>query len=293
MEIVDALRIYVLAEDFAGYSSRFWAQHGISFLLELHWGRKIHRALFDTGTYPEPILFNAKLLNLNLQNVEYIVISHSHYDHTGGLIGVLKEIGKKLPVFAHPDIFKLSFVTSGVFRYIGPPVSNMKEEAEKLGALWVLSRDPIDILPGVRTLGEITMEEKVEYEKLTRNDVYKVVNGKVMQDTLNDEIGLVINTPEGLVVIGGCSHPGIVSMVRKAIKITNVEKIRAVIGGFHLVNASEERIRRTGEDLRNLGVEEVYTGHCTGLRAECEFSREFGERFHKLHAGMVIDLSER
>jgi len=290
MNRIGGMKIYVLAEDFAGYSSRFWAQHGISFLFEIKIGSRIHKFLFDTGTHAEPILFNAKLLNLNLQEIEYVVISHSHYDHTGGLLGIMKEINKKIPVFAHPDIFKVSFATSHGFSYIGPPVSDLKKEAENLGALWVLSRDPIEILPGVKTLGEIFSDEKVEYEKITRNDVFKLESGDVVQDPLNDEIGLVINTQKGLVVIGGCSHPGIVSMVRKAIKITGINRIHAVIGGFHLVNADSERIERTVNDLRELGAENIYTGHCTGLRAECEFSKRFGEKFHKLHAGMLIEL---
>ncbi len=92
--------------------------------------------------------------------------------------------------------------------------------------------------------------------------------------------------------MGGCSHAGIVSIVKHAIRITGEERVRAVIGGFHLIDASEERIKRTVEEFQKLGVEEVYTGHCTGLRAEAAFLQAYGGRFHKLHSGMVIDLPD-
>jgi 7,8-dihydropterin-6-yl-methyl-4-(beta-D-ribofuranosyl)aminobenzene 5'-phosphate synthase len=103
-------------------------------------------------------------------------------------------------------------------------------------------------------------------------------------------MSLVAKTPEGLVVVSGCSHAGIASIVKHAIRLTGEERVKAVIGGFHLIEAGEERIRKTVEEFQRLGVEEVYTGHCTGLRAEAEFLKAYGERFHKLHAGLVIEL---
>jgi 7,8-dihydropterin-6-yl-methyl-4-(beta-D-ribofuranosyl)aminobenzene 5'-phosphate synthase len=92
------------------------------------------------------------------------------------------------------------------------------------------------------------------------------------------------------VVVSGCSHAGIVSIVKHAIRLTGEERVRAVIGGFHLIDASNDRIGRTVEEFKRLGVGEVYTGHCTGLRAEAAFLEAYGERFHKLHSGMVIEL---
>ncbi|MBP1912723.1 MBL fold metallo-hydrolase [Thermococcus stetteri] len=80
------------------------------------------------------------------------------------------------------------------------------------------------------------------------------------------------------------------SIVKHAVGLTGEKRVRAVIGGFHLIDASEERIRRTVEEFKRLGVGEVYTGHCTGLRAEAAFLEAYGERFQKLHSGMVIEL---
>lgn len=287
-EYVDSLKIYTLAEDFSGYNSLFWAQHGISLLLEIKIGDCKKNLLFDTASYTEPILHNLKLFQKKL-DVDYIVISHNHYDHTGGLIGLMKEINKEIPIFAHPEIFKLSYSVDPFFRYIGPP-RNLKSEVEKYGGIWILSREPIYIAPGVFTLGEIEEEEREEWEK-SKTHVVIVKDGRKVEDRMNDEIGLAVLTSKGLVVIGGCSHPGIVSMAKKAMKLAEVDKVYAVIGGFHLVNADEMRIENTVNAFREIGVEHIYTGHCTGLNAECKFKKQLGDKFHKLHAGMIMDLA--
>jgi len=289
MEEIKKIKIYVLAEDFAGYSSRFWAQHGISFFIEILYQNGKNTILFDTGTHHAPVLFNAELLNLNWKDVDRIVISHSHYDHTGGLPGIMEKINKKVDIIAHPEIFKESYAMNGEPRYIGPP-RNIKESVESYGGTWKLTKSPVEILPNVWTLGEISQRDRVEYEVIKDTKVFIKRNGEFLPDYLEDETGMVINTTNGLVVIGGCSHPGIVSMVKRAIKVTGKENVLAVVGGFHLVSATEERIRKTVEDLKEMGVKYIYTGHCTGLRAECEFMRKFGKDFYKLHAGMLIDL---
>ncbi len=287
---VDKLKVYTLAEDYAGYNSPFWAQHGVSFLIEVESNDAKRRILFDTASYAEPILFNMELLNINPKTIDMIVLSHNHFDHTGGLLGIMKEINKEIPVFAHPNIFKVSFATDPEFMYAGiPPLrGGSKEEIEKLGGTWILSRDPIHLMPGVFTLGEITKEEKVEFEKKVTIGLYKLEKGRLVPDEVEDEIGLAINTKKGLIVIGGCSHPGIVSMAQKATKISRIDQVYAVIGGFHLVDAEDERIQNTVNALKKMGVKKVYTGHCTGLKAENMFANEFGKDFEKLHSGKVM-----
>jgi len=287
---VDKLKVYTLAEDYAGYNSPFWAQHGVSFLVEVESNDAKRRILFDTASYAEPILFNMKLLNINPKTIDMIILSHNHFDHTGGLLGIMKEINKEIPIFAHSNIFKVSFATDPEFLYVGiPPLrGGSKEEIEKLGGTWILSRDPIHLMPGVFTLGEITKEEKVEFEKKVTIGLYKLEKGRLVPDEVEDEIGLAINTKKGLIVIGGCSHPGIVSMAQKATKISRIDQVYAVIGGFHLVDAEDERIQNTVNALKKMGVKKVYTGHCTGLKAENMFANEFGKDFEKLHSGKVM-----
>ncbi len=286
----EGLKIYVLADDYAGYNSPFLAQHGVSFLIEAESNGVKRWILFDTASYSEPILFNMKLLKLNPKNMDMIVLSHSHFDHTGGLLGIIKKINKNIPIFAHPDIFKISFSMELEFLYAGvPPIGGgTKEEIERQGGIWILSKDPIRLASGVFILGEIEREEKISFEKETSVHLYKIVDGRVVRDEVEDEIGLGIVTEKGLVVVVGCSHPGIISMVRKAIEISGVDEIYAIIGGFHLIDADSNRINKTIEALKKYNPKKIYAGHCTGLKAEAMFMTDFGDVFEKLHAGKVI-----
>jgi len=275
------MRIYVLVEDYSGYESPFLAQHGVSFLIEKD-GKGI---LFDTGQSAEPILHNMKLLGLDPSlHIDYIFLSHCHYDHTGGLLGILKAIGRRVPVIAHPSIFRRHFVMKPYLRDVGIP--SRREKVEELADLY-LSHRPLEIVEGVYSTGEIRSREDFEQGHV---GVYTLKDGQVVEDSIMDDMSVVVKTPEGLVIVSGCSHAGIVSIVKHAIQMTGEKRVRAVIGGFHLIDASDERIERTVREFQELGVEEVYTGHCTGLRAEAAFMEAYGGRFHKLHSGMVMEF---
>ncbi|WP_456394896.1 MBL fold metallo-hydrolase [Thermococcus sp.] len=273
------VKIHTLAEDYAGYESPFLAQHGISFLIEYR-GKKV---LFDAGQNAAPILHNMELLKVSPGDIDYIFLSHCHYDHTGGLIEILRKIGKRIPVIAHPAIFRKHFVMKPSLRHVGIPFR--REDVEEYGELF-LTAEPFQIIEGMYSTGEIT--EREEFER-KNPEVYTLRDGRIVRDDLRDDMSIAIRTPEGLVIVSGCSHAGIVSIVKHALRLTGEKKVRAVIGGFHLIDAGEERIRMTVEAFKELGVEEVYTGHCTGLRAEAAFLEAYGDRFHKLHAGMVIE----
>ncbi len=275
------MRIYTLVEDYSGYESPFLAQHGISFLIEAS-GRRI---LFDTGQSAEPLLHNMGLLGLKPRDVDYVFLSHCHYDHTGGLKGVLESIGRRIPVIAHPDIFRPHFITEPHLRSVGIPFR--RPEIEELGDL-ILTAEPFEIINGtVYSTGEVREREMFEESELK---VYTLQNGSPVKDRLMDDMSLVVKGPEGLVVVSGCSHAGIVGIVKHAIRITGERRVKAVIGGFHLIDAGRERIERTVKAFLELGVEQVYTGHCTGLRAEAAFMDAYGEGFHKLHSGMIVDF---
>lgn len=297
-EKIDSLLIHVLSEDCAGYDSLFWAQFGVSLLLDIEIKGSRKKILFDTAAYAEPILHNMSLLKLKPQDIDLIVLSHHHFDHTGGLAGIMAAIDKgNVPVVAHPEIFKTSVMAKPYsdlehFPYlnIGFIGKNTKENIEELGGRWILTKDPLCLMTGVMTTGEIEEEGKVDYEKGPTPALQHIKEGRVSPDYMADEISLLVNTPGGLVVITGCSHPGIVSIVKKAISTSGIEDVEAVVGGFHLTDASEKRIGQTVEDLISLNVRRIYTGHCTGIKAEEKLREKFGDRFNRIFSGKIIEI---
>lgn len=296
---VDRLRIYTLSEDYTGYDSPFWASFGISFLLHIKVGEGEKKILFDTASDAEPVLHNMKLFGIAPESIDVIVLSHSHFDHTGGLAGILKEIHKKdVPIISNPKIFGISIMPepylepykSHIYLNQGLTSENSKGNIESLGGRWYLTSDPLHLMPGVMTTGEIKKEEKVSYEKEPYIKLLDLEDGKLMPSMIKDEISISVNMPKGLVVVTGCSHAGVVSTVNKSIKINGSSRVRGIVGGFHLIDASSKAIDQTINDLKNLDVKRIYSGHCTGFEAEYRLRKSFREDFVRLSSGMVIDF---
>lgn len=255
------LKITILNDNSAG--GQCSARHGLSFLIEA--GRTF---LFDTG--PSDIIFeNARILGIGLEKVETIVLSHAHYDHTGGL-----KYFSGQEVIAHPRVF------AGHFRkdasYIGMPLSF--EEARERFTLR-LSREPLWLSDTVVFLGEIPRVNN--FEAQTSPFLDEAGN----EDFIPDDSGVAIKTNEGLVVISGCAHAGICNTVEQAVKVTGESRISAVMGGFHL-NEDDEITSKTIEWLKAKQVKKVMPSHCTELPALAAFYREWP--FRQIKSGQVL-----
>jgi len=285
LEPVDRLRVLVLVDDYSGMDARFLAQHGVSYLVEVEKAGRRTRILFDTGSSGEVVLRNMEALGVDPSTVDYVVISHSHSDHTGGLLEVLRRAGRRLIVVASPGIFKDVYSTRSRLRYTGAPWR--RKEAEEAGALLALSSDPVPLFVGVITTGEIPYSDRLDFDRVDFGFV-RFENGRLVKDFAEEEIGLAVYTKRGLFVIGGCSHPGIGGIALRASKLFGVNEIYAVMGGFHLINADDARIESTVRFLRELGVRKVFTGHCTGIRAEAKILKAFREGFGKLYPGFEV-----
>ena len=274
------LRITTLSENTAGFPGVL-AEWGLSVLIQTD----DFKILLDTSTSIS-VPHNAPIFGLDLSTIDKIVLSHGHFDHTGGLKGVLKQIGKQVEVIAHPDIWARKYARGeGFERYIGVPFS--REELEALGASFTLSREPVWITDDIVTTGEIAMID--EFEQLDPN-MYVKEDGNWRSDELWDDRALIIKTNEGLVVILGCAHRGTINTIRHAQEITGVEQIHTVIGGTHLIGASEERVLHTAAALQELGVQRVGVSHCTGLPSSMLLSQQLGESFFFNNTGTSITV---
>lgn len=284
-----SVRIVAVLDDYAGYETSFLAQHGISLLLEAQLGNECRRILMDTGQSALPILHNLDLLGIPPGSIDAVVLSHCHYDHTRGLAETLRAIGKTaVPVIAHPGIFRPNYVFKPFIRHIGVTRENGPEAIEASGGMLVLTGEPFEIMPGVVTTGEVPRKRDFENQGI---GTYNLADGKIIPDEIVDDLSLVVKVRgKGLAIISGCSHAGIINIIDRAKELTGEEHVEVVIGGFHLIEASQERIEKTAAALKELDVGKVIAGHCTGLAALREFSRVLGDRFEHLHVGKTVEL---
>jgi len=280
------LRLTIVVENSASLgNSSVWAQHGLSILLDLDYGRERMKLLWDTGASSDVMLHNADALHIDLQHLDLICLSHGHYDHTGGLMGVLQRVNGRICIMAHPDIFRPKLKMRPILRFIGPPFR--RAEAEAAGAIMLECIGPAAIAPGVMTTGEVARLETFERVE----GFWTIKDGQYCIDSIPDDQALAINIEgKGLAVITGCAHSGIINTIRHAQKITGVEKLYAVIGGFHLMDADDDRIDATAETLKGLDPAIVRPGHCTGQKAICRLQESLGERCRPLAVGDVIQI---
>ncbi len=284
---VENLKITTLMDDKADRQKSYLAQHGISFFIQFTANGKDHTLLFDTGQEYEPILYNTEALSLDLSKSEKIFLSHCHNDHTGGLVGLLKKIDKKIEIIGHTDLFRDTYKKMDQLVYKGVSEKNSIENIEKNGGKLNLTKEPFEIFPGAISTGQIerdTGTKPTGYVNQVGEDNYET-------DYFLDDMSVVFNLKDkGLFIVTGCSHAGIVEILDHSVKVTGNDKIYGVIGGLHLLNKDEVEINEIIAKLENFNLQFISAGHCTGLAAEYLLSKKYGEKFKSLNAGKVFEI---
>ncbi len=283
--MVRSLRLTVLVDDSANPTKpELTAKHGLSIHTQVRAEGKSYAFLVDTGP-SDAVVRNAEALGIDLSAIKSVFISHGHHDHIGGLIRVLKCAKGKLPVIAHPRVFDPKIEVSPILLYIG---SLFKQaDVEAAGGLTILSRNPVPLMKGVLTTGEV--ERATSYEKIS--GFWTISRERFVGDVMIDDQSLVFKVDgKGLVVVSGCAHAGIINTVWQSKKIMDVEKVYAVIGGFHLGAANEERLRLTLQDLDQIDPELICPCHCTGTKAVKMLKDKFEERCQPLKTGDVVKI---
>lgn len=274
------LQLTVLCED-ARRDPRLVAEHGLSMLLET----PRHRVLLDTGA-GSAFLRNAGTMGVDLERLDGVVLSHGHYDHTGGLGALLEGTGAQR-VVAHPLVFRRRSAPGKrrERRSIGPPLAESRYEA--LGAEFELTAEPFSWGDDVLTTGQVP--EAFPDRRPGRLQVE--IDGQVVPDDFADDISVVVRLAEGIVIVTGCAHAGLRNIVRRAVEVSGTGSIHAIVGGTHLIAYEAAEVRSFAAALNAAGVKALAPCHCTGARAIEELNKTFDGRVASLATGDVAQFS--
>lgn len=261
------------------------AEHGLAIYIEAD-NKKI---LFDAGA-TDIIISNAKALGVDLSEVDLAVISHGHYDHTGGFPSFC-DINDGAPIYVHKDAFRQSY-----------GFENGKPEKESCGILWsdsekklietrlVLTDGPVFITDNIAITGTVPVSEK---SSITENFYYRNEDGEWVVDDMSHEQCLVINQEEGLYVFSGCSHRGVVSAIEASKTMFPGKRIAVLVAGMHLYSANDDVRNDVIRQISDEEMDRVMPVHCTGIKAICELKALLGDKCIVATAGDVYYGSGR
>jgi 7,8-dihydropterin-6-yl-methyl-4-(beta-D-ribofuranosyl)aminobenzene 5'-phosphate synthase len=235
------------------------------------------RILFDTGAKADVVLKNTQTMKVDLSGVQDVVLSHWHGDHVGGFLTLRRDARAK-----SAQALGRAHVGAGIFqpRFGGPPnvdmnpMSRLKGEYEAGGGTFVEHAKPVELFPGGWLTGPVP--RKHPERNWSGRARVRGPDGGLVDDTIADDMALVIDTAEGLVIVTGCGHAGVINIVEHARAVVRPVRVHALIGGIHLFNASEPTLQWTTARLREFGLDHFIGAHCTGIETVYRFRADLG-----------------
>jgi 7,8-dihydropterin-6-yl-methyl-4-(beta-D-ribofuranosyl)aminobenzene 5'-phosphate synthase len=255
------------------------AEHGFSCLLRVHKGDEEHVVLLDAGASATCFFNNARVLNMDLSRIEAVVLSHGHFDHFGALAAFLDKAAKGIPAVLHPDAF--------LQRSLHIPVTGRRMDLPRLEEVALVGKGAMLHKVGeASTLASDLILISGEVPRVTDFEkgfpwAEAKIDGKWVVDPFHDDQGIAVKVKcKGLVVIGGCSHAGIINTVKHCQAVAQTDNVHAVLGGFHLTGpVFESIIGPTIEEMKKIGPDFVMPMHCTGWQAINRFAKEMPKQF--------------
>lgn len=277
-------KITVLCENSVLTPFPLIAEHGLSMLIE-----QGDATLFDTGQ-GLGIVNNMRILGKDPKNFARLIISHGHYDHTGGIMPFLESRGSAIPVFAHPNAFskKVAQIPTGADPIEVPiGMRASKEDMEKAGAKF----EPLSGFHKITdTLAALTEVKRPAGWKTWDVRLKQKEGDKTVDDSFNDDCSLLLVTDSGPVVLLGCAHAGIVEILDDLSERSGYREFHAVIGGTHLETASVDYVEKAIAALKKYRVKKIAVSHCTGFSIACRVAREFPSEFANASVGAVFEF---
>jgi len=270
------MKVTFLVDNYVDRASLI-AEHGFSALVEI-FGKKI---LFDAGQ-TDAVLKNIANLSIDFQSIDYIVLSHGHYDHTGGLKYL--SLNDKVKIYSHIEIGADHFRVSpnNGYDYIGIDKDFYNRHMEN----FIFNDKMLEIEKGVLLSGQIERFEEFDSDK----NLFLIVDGKPQKDYFPDEQYLVICENDGYKIITGCSHAGIVNIIHDFRRKFKDARLKSVIGGFHLFRSGEKELRHVSDFLIKNDIRYIITGHCTGIDAISFLKNKLGKRLIPIKVGLTIEI---
>jgi 7,8-dihydropterin-6-yl-methyl-4-(beta-D-ribofuranosyl)aminobenzene 5'-phosphate synthase len=268
---VGALKITVLVTNLAGDPHEGGGEWGYSAFVEVDG----HKIVYDTGASPNVAFANAKLLKVNLSDVEEVILSHNHWDHVGGLMSLRNELKT-----GNPKALSRAHVGARIFE---PRLNDAGDDQNGLRAIraeyiagggeFVVHDKPTEIFPGVWFTGPVPRNNP---EKNWTPGLSLKTSGGLVEDNVPEDSALIFDTAEGIVILTGCAHAGIVNITQYARSLLGNKPIVAIVGGLHLFAASDQTVDWTATTLKSYDVANLLAGHCSGLEATYKLRQVLG-----------------